>query len=133
MTGTFRANNPFNTFMLLIYGLLLKLEWFISPQVPVIQKSDGFLYNRILANLKPVLDGYPVIYSIITYFLLYTQAISFNRLLNNRRLMQKPNYLPGNELPAHYFFFCRMEYIKCSAGDKYFTDLGLGKNEQPVQ
>jgi Family of unknown function (DUF6427) len=95
VTGTFRANNPFNTFILLIYGLLLKLEWIISPQVPVVQKSDGFLYNKILTDIKPVLDGYPVSYSIISYFLLYSQAISFNRLLNNRRLMQKPNYLPA--------------------------------------
>ena len=95
MTGAFKANNPFNTFMLLIYGLLLKLVWFISPQIPVVEKSDGFLYNKILATLKPLFDGYPVIYSIITYFFLYTQAISFNRLLNNRRLMQKPNYLPA--------------------------------------
>jgi len=91
--GTFRANNPFNTFMLLIYGLLLKLVWFIHPQIPVVQKSDGFLFKSILATLKPIFDGYPVIYSFITFFLLYTQAISFNRLLNNRRLMQKPNYL----------------------------------------
>jgi hypothetical protein len=81
--------------MLLIYGLLLKLNWFISPQIPVIQKSDGFLYNNILAYLKSVFDGYPVVYSIITFFLLYTQAISFNRLLNNRRLIQNPNYLPA--------------------------------------
>lgn len=95
MTGTFRANNPFNTFMLLVYGLLLKLVWFISPQIPVIEKSDGFLYNKILATLKPVFDVYPITYSIITFILLYTQAISFNRLLNDRRLMQKPNYLPG--------------------------------------
>jgi hypothetical protein len=93
--GTFKANNPFNTFMLLIYGLLLKLVWFISPQVPVVQKSDGFLYNKILATLKPLFDNYPVSYSFITFFLLYTQALSFNRLLNNRRLMQKPNYLPA--------------------------------------
>ena len=95
MTGTFRANNPFNTFMLLIYGLLLKLNWFISPQIPVIQKSDGFLYNNILVYFKNAFDGYPVAYSIITFFLLYTQAINFNRLLNNRRLMQNPNYLPA--------------------------------------
>ncbi len=81
--------------MLLVYGLLLKLVWFISPQVPVVHKSDGFLFNRILVMLKPVFDGYPVSYSMITYFLLYTQALSFNRLLNNRRLMQKPNYLPA--------------------------------------
>jgi hypothetical protein len=95
VTGTFRANNPFNTFMLLIYGLFLKLPWFISPQVPVIQKSDGFLFNHILAFLKTALDGYPITYSLITFVLLYTQAISFNRLLNNRRLIQKPNYLPA--------------------------------------
>ncbi|MEO6289709.1 MAG: hypothetical protein ABIO76_07310, partial [Ginsengibacter sp.] len=93
MTGIFKANNPFNTFMLLVYGLLLKLGWFISPQVPVIQTSDGFFYNQIMAWLKPVLDGFPVAYSIIMFILVYTQAISFNRLANNRRLMQKPNYL----------------------------------------
>ena len=105
MTGTFRANNPFNTFMLLIYGLLLKLEWFISPQIPVVQKSDGFLYNKILAAIKPVFDAYPVSYSFISYLLLYTQAVSFNSLLNNRRLMQKPNYLPAmSYLLATSFF-----------------------------
>jgi Family of unknown function (DUF6427) len=93
--GAFRANNPFNTFMLLVYGLLLKLVWFISPQIPVVQKSDGVLYNTILRTLKPLFDRYPIIYSIITFIFLYTQALSFNRLLNNRRLMQKPNYLPA--------------------------------------
>jgi hypothetical protein len=81
--------------MLFIYGLFLKLPWFISPQVPVIQKSDGFLFNHILAFLKTALDNYPISYSLITFVLLYTQAISFNRLLNNRRLIQKPNYLPA--------------------------------------
>lgn len=81
--------------MLFVYGLLLKLGWFISPQIPVIQNSDGFLYNQIMAFIKPKFDTVPVIYSFIMYILLYTQAISFNRLLNNRRLMQKPNYLPG--------------------------------------
>ncbi|MEP7252129.1 MAG: DUF6427 family protein [Ginsengibacter sp.] len=95
MTGIFRANNPFNTFMLLVYGLLLKLGWFISPQIPVIQKTDGFLYNRILAFVKPEFDNFPVIYSVIMFVLIYTQAVSFNGLVNNRRLMHKPNYLPA--------------------------------------
>jgi hypothetical protein len=95
VTGVFRANNPFNTFMLFVYGLLLKLVWFISPQVPAIQNSDNFLYNSILATLKPYFDPYPVVYSLILFFLVYTQAISFNALMNNRRMMPKPNYLPG--------------------------------------
>jgi len=81
--------------MLFAYGLLLKLEWFIHPQVPTIQKTDGFLYNHLLGAVKPVLDRYPASYAAITFFLLFTQAISFNQLLNNRRLIQKPNYLAG--------------------------------------
>ncbi|MEO7961505.1 MAG: hypothetical protein ABIR19_08155 [Ginsengibacter sp.] len=95
MTGVFRANNPFNTFMLFVYGLLLKLTWFISPQIPAIQQSDGFLYNQVMAYIKPHLDHFPLVYSAIMYALVYTQAISFNTLMNNRRLMPKPNYLPG--------------------------------------
>lgn len=95
MTGIFRANNPLNTFLLFMYGILLKLVWFMHPQIPVVQKSNGFLFNDILTSIKPKLDLYPVSYFIITYFLLYMQAISFNQLLNNRRLMPKPNYLPA--------------------------------------
>ncbi len=95
MIGTFRANNPFNTFLLLIYGLLLKLVWFIHPQIPVVQKTDGLFYNRVLLVVKPFLDQYPFVYSLIAFIFIYTQALSFNRLLNNRKLMQKPNYLPG--------------------------------------
>jgi len=95
VTGIFRANNPLNTFLLFMYGLLLKLVWFIHPQVPQIHSSAGFLFNNILSVIKPACDLYPVTYSVITYFLLYTQALSFNQIILNRRLMQKPNYLPA--------------------------------------
>lgn len=95
MTGIFRANNPLNTFLLFMYGLLLKLVWFIHPQVPQVHESAGFLFNNILIAVKPTLDLYPVTYSFITYFLLYSQAVTFNQILISRRLMQKPNYLPA--------------------------------------
>lgn len=95
MTGIFRANNPLNTFLLLMYGILLKLVWFLHPQIPVIHNSDGFLFNNILTAIKPAFDAYPVSYSFISYFLLYTQAVNFNQVLINRHMMQKPNYLPA--------------------------------------
>lgn len=95
MTGTFKANNPYNTFLLFIYGLLLKLPMFLHPQVPQPQQIDGFLYKRLLAQLQPVGGSFPEIYSIITFILLYTQAISFNKLVNEQRLLQRPNYLTG--------------------------------------
>ena len=95
VTGIFRANNPLNTFLVFVYGLLLKIVWFIHPQIPEIQKLDGFLFNDVLAFVKPGLDAYPVSYSLITYLLLFTQAISINHFINTRKLMQKPNYLPA--------------------------------------
>ncbi|MEO6837364.1 MAG: hypothetical protein ABI261_02995 [Ginsengibacter sp.] len=95
MTGIFRTNNPLNTFLLFVYGILLKFGWLSHSQVPVIQKSNGFLFNDILKVIKPFLVSYPSGYFIITYLLLFTQAISFNQLIASRKLMQKPNYLPA--------------------------------------
>lgn len=95
MTGTFKANNPYNTFLLLLYALLLKLPMFLHPQIPHPQQIDGFLYRRLLLYLEPFGKGFPIIYSVITFLLLYTQAVTFNKLVNEQRLMQKPNYLTG--------------------------------------
>ena len=95
MIGTFKANNPYNTFLLFVYGILLKLPMFLRPTVPQPQQIDGFLYKALLKWLQPFGNNLPVLYAFITYGLLYTQAIAFNRLVNEQRLMQRSNYLTG--------------------------------------
>ena len=95
MTGIFKANNLYNTFLLFVYGLLLKLPAFLRPVIPEPQQIDGFLYKRLLASLQVFGSSLPVIYPVITYLLLFTQAVTFNKLVNDLRLMQKPNYLTG--------------------------------------
>ncbi|MBC7536875.1 MAG: hypothetical protein H7258_14380 [Ferruginibacter sp.] len=95
MTGTFKANNPYNNFLLFAYGLVLKLPMFLFPQVPKPQQLDGILYRTILKWLAPAGSSFPVIYSLIAFFFLYVQAISFNKLLNDQRLLPRPNYLAG--------------------------------------
>lgn len=95
MTGTFKANNPYNTFLLFLYGLLLKLPLFLHPKIPQPHQTDGFLYKAFINWASTFSAGFPVIYAIITFILLYTQAITFNKLVNDLRLMQKPNYLTG--------------------------------------
>lgn len=93
MLKTFKENNPYNTFLLFIYGFLLKLVFFIHPTVPSIQKTDGFLFEFIINKIAIVGNGFPLIYPIIAYLLLFTQAISFNRLVAEHRLFFKSNYL----------------------------------------
>lgn len=95
MVGIFKANNPFNTFLLFIYGLILKVAWFIHPQKPLVQKTDGFLFREILSKLEIVGSQNPMIYPAITYILIFTQAIVFNRLINDQKMMQRVNYLPA--------------------------------------
>jgi len=95
VTGTFKANNSYNNFLLLLYGLLLKLPMFLHPAVPEPQQIDGFLYKAVLTLLQPLGKGFPVIYSLIAFILLYTQAVYFNKLANDLRIMQRPQYLIG--------------------------------------
>ncbi len=95
MLGTFKANYPYNSFLLFIYGFFLKLHWFLAPRIPSAQSTDNFLFVKFLDAISPAGKNYPVIYPIITYILLYIQAISFNQAVNDQRLIQKPNYLPA--------------------------------------
>lgn len=94
MTGIFKANNPYNNFLLLIYGIVLKIPMFLHPQVPQPQQLDGFLYKALLVWLKSA-GVLPVVYAVITFLLLYIQALSINKLINSQRLVHKPNYLSG--------------------------------------
>ncbi len=93
MTGTFKANNPVNTFLLLLYGIVLKLPMFLYPVKPIPQQTDGFLYKALLFQLNKVAGQLPAVYATIAFILLFTQAITFNQLANGQKLMQKPNYL----------------------------------------
>ncbi len=95
MNGTFKANNSYNNFLLLLFGLLLKLPMFLHPHVPQPQQIDGFLYRYILTGLKPAADQFPVIFPVITFILLFSQAVYFNKLVNDLRIMQRPQYLTG--------------------------------------
>lgn len=95
MIGIFKANNPINPFFLFVYGLLLKFIWFINPYPPVIQKSDGFLFVGLLSKLEPLGFKFPLIYPIIAYSLVFIQAVTFNKHINDQRIMHRINYLPA--------------------------------------
>lgn len=95
MTGIFKANNPNNNFLLFVYGLLLKLPLFLYPQLPKLQSSDGILYKSFANWMISSFGKAPVVFSLISFILLFLQAVSFNKLVNDHRMLQKPNYLTG--------------------------------------
>jgi len=95
VTGIFKANNPSNNFLLLLYGIVLKLPLFLYPVVPQLQSSDGPLYSSFVIWMTGTFSGFPIIFSFISFLLLYLQAIFFNKAVNDLRMMQRPNYLTG--------------------------------------
>ena len=93
MTGTFKANNPNNNFLLFIYAVALKFPLFLHPQGPQAQPLDGVLYHALLDLLQVPGKNFPLLYPILSFSLVYLQALGFNKAVNTQRLFQKPNYL----------------------------------------
>lgn len=95
MTGIFKANNPSGNALLFIYAVVLKLPMFLQIRMPQLQPLDGIFYKTFLQFLAPLSKELPSVYSIITFLLLFTQAISFNKIVNSQRLHRQTNYLTG--------------------------------------
>jgi Family of unknown function (DUF6427) len=68
---------------------------FLHPHVSLPQQVDGFLYKAVLTGLKPAAAQFSIIFPVITFILLFSQAVYFNKLVNDLRIMQRPHYLTG--------------------------------------
>ncbi len=95
MTGIFKANNPSGNAILFVYAIVLKIPMFLHTSVPNVQPLDGILYKSFLQIINPVARNFPLIYSIIAFLLLFIQAISFNKIVNDQRLLKQNNFLTG--------------------------------------
>ena len=93
MTAIFKTNNPFNAFFLFLYAVLLKLPMFLNPVIPQPQQTDGFLFKLLLKSCEGFGTKLPFFYPLLTFALLYIQAIVLNKFSSDKRLLQQPNYL----------------------------------------
>ncbi len=92
MVGIFKQKNPANTLLLLVYALILKFGLLLHPEPPLRQEGDHFLYNWIV----DLLEGMPAfLFGLLTFILLYLQALLFNRICNAQKMLPKTTYLPG--------------------------------------
>ena len=95
MTGIFKVNNPSGNSILFGYAILVKLPMFLHQSAPQLQVMDGIFYKNILLLLQPIAKGFPSVYSIFTFILLFVQAISINKIVENLKLHRQTNYLTG--------------------------------------
>lgn len=95
MIGTFKANIPYNNFLLLIYAIVIRLPSFLFPESSLPAESDATLYKFLLSILSPVGKDFPIIYPFICLVLLYGQALWLNKIINAQKLFARSNYLTG--------------------------------------
>lgn len=91
MIGIFKQKSPGNIIVLLIFGLLLKTPMFLYPKAIVATDNDGTLYRFLIESLPLSQTGY----AIVTFILLYAQALLINYLVNEYRMIPRQNYLPA--------------------------------------
>lgn len=95
MTGIFKQKNPANIFLLLVFGVLIKIPLFLHPHEPVERVSDGQLFKSVLNGLQPLAASTPVLYPVLAFALIFLQAVLLNRFINNQRMMSRPTWYPG--------------------------------------
>lgn len=95
MIGIFRQKNPGNALLLLIYALVLKFPLFLHPAMPLPDNGNNYLYHSIIRFIGPETGYAPVLFSVIAFLLIFTQATLLNRICNSLKLFPKQNYLVG--------------------------------------
>ena len=95
MIGIFKQKNPANIFLLLVFGVLIKLPLFLHPHNIEGRDSDSLLYTVILDFLEPTGKSFPALYACLSTGLLTLQAIVLTRFMNTQRMMNRSNYFPG--------------------------------------
>lgn len=95
MVGIFKNKNPGNALLLLLYGLILKFPLFLHPVKPIADQGNNYIYYLILKLLEPVSANAPIVFSVVAFLLIFTQATLLNRIVNSFKLFPKANYLTG--------------------------------------
>ena len=95
MIGIFKQKTPSNIFLLLVFGVLIKLPMFLHPHIPIVRADDGILFQWILQFAAPTGHSSPALYPVLAFGLLFLQAIILTRFINTQRMMSRPTFFPG--------------------------------------
>lgn len=111
MVGLFKQKNPANIFLLLVFGVLIKLPMFTHPHVTQKGAGDGILFRGILDYLHAGSGFGPSVYPVLAFLCLYIQALMLNRFISQHRMMSRPTYFPGMAYLLITSFFPEWNYF----------------------
>ncbi|HYM93013.1 MAG TPA: hypothetical protein VET23_02665 [Chitinophagaceae bacterium] len=68
---------------------------FLHPHVPTPRADDGILYHALVLYLQRIGKSPHLLFPLLAFGLLFIQSVSLARIINNRRMLTMPGYLPG--------------------------------------
>ena len=95
MIGLFKQQTPANILFVFVLGVLIKLPLIWHSDNPHVDEQAAILYKEIISLLNSLNSRSRLLYPVLTYLLLFTQAMQLNKLMNNYRLMQRSTFLPA--------------------------------------
>ena len=67
----------------------------MKPHAAVLRPADGILFEGIINLFASTARSNSIFYPLLTFALLFFQAMILNRFINAQRMMSKPTYLAG--------------------------------------
>ena len=95
MIGTFKNNNPSGRALLFLYAIAVKFPLFFKANKIQLLPTDGILFKFIGNVINTIGTSFSPIYGIITFALLFFQAIMINKIATEQKLHKQNNYLTG--------------------------------------
>src|SRR5450432_2932563 len=68
---------------------------FLHPHIPVSKQGDGIFFKAILKFAEPAGKSWPALYPVLSFGLLFLQAIMLTRFINVQRMVSRPTFFPG--------------------------------------
>lgn len=95
MIALFYKKSPYTPVLLLIFAVVVKLPLFLAPTLPVVDKNEGILFGKITQWIIAQTSLAPLLFSLLTFLILFAQAIYLNYFFNRHRMTSRPTDLPG--------------------------------------
>lgn len=94
MLKIFKQKNAAHPIFLLLYALILKSGSFVEPQSIRVSNEDHILFIQLVRFLNPSGEA-SYFFNILAFICFYIQALLFNKVVNQFKLLGKPSFLPG--------------------------------------
>jgi hypothetical protein len=114
LIAVFIKRSPLNVLLLLLVAVVVKIPLFSTPRLPETSSLDGAIYSTLLAWLQQTGIGTPLFFSVLSFVILFSQALLLNFFCSQQKMLNRSTDLPGMAYLLLTSFFPQWSYVSSS-------------------